>query len=72
MTYDTLIGIQMLHCRQFDPDVEGGDSTFIDAFAAAEDLRDISPESFDALVKIPATFKKVPMFAQREYAHAPC
>ena len=49
----------MLHCRQFDTDVVGGDSTFIDAFSAAEHLRDAAPAAFDALVSIPATFKKV-------------
>jgi len=40
-------GLQMLHCVEYD--AEGGDSTLVDGFAAAESLRQDEPELFDVL-----------------------
>ena len=56
--YDSPPGIQMLHCRKFSDSVEGGESTFLDAHAAAEILRERYPEHFATLTKIPAKFQK--------------
>lgn len=40
-------GVQFLHCLEFGDDVEGGATTLLDAFAAAEYLRDNFPEKFE-------------------------
>lgn len=45
-------------CR-FDPEVEGGESLFLDAFNVAEEFRKQFPEQFDNLVRIPGTFQKI-------------
>lgn len=37
---------------------QGGDSTFLDTFSAAEALRSSDPEAFDVLTRVPATFQK--------------
>lgn len=57
--YESPPGLQLLHCRQFDDSVEGGESTFIDGFYAAEILRRRNPEAFQTLCRVPATFQKV-------------
>ena len=44
---------------RFDPQVEGGDSVFLDSFHVAEELRKQFPEDFESLVRIPATFQKI-------------
>ena len=37
--YESPPGLQLLHCMQFDVDVEGGESFLIDGFGVAEQLR---------------------------------
>jgi gamma-butyrobetaine dioxygenase len=44
-------------CR-FDPEVEGGESLFLDSFHVAEEFRKQFPEQFENLVRIPGTFQK--------------
>lgn len=56
--YESPPGIQLLHCVANGKDVLGGESTLIDGMAAAYRLREIRPESFECLVKCPATFVK--------------
>ena len=56
--YESPPGIQLLHCVAMGKSVVGGESTLIDALAAAHRLREIRPESFEYLVKCPATFVK--------------
>lgn len=50
--------IVILSCR-FDPEVEGGESLFLDSFHVAEEFRKQFPEEFDNLVRIPGTFQKI-------------
>ena len=57
--YESPPGLQLLLCRAFDEDVVGGTSTFLDGFAAAEELRAASPAAFATLSRVPATFQKV-------------
>lgn len=33
------VGLQLLHCISFDPDVEGGESILVDGIAAANEVR---------------------------------
>eukprot|EP00956_Cyclotella_meneghiniana_P038309 scaffold152030_cov56-Cyclotella_meneghiniana.AAC.2 len=56
--YESPPGIQLLHCVANGKDVLGGESTLIDGMAAAYRLREMRPESFEYLVKCPATFVK--------------
>ena len=56
--YESPPGLQLLHCMQFDADVQGGGSFLIDGFAVAEQLRREQPAAFDALSRLPATFLK--------------
>lgn len=51
-------GVQMLHCLEFESGVEGGESTFIDGHAVAEELKKINYEAFKVLKTVPATFQK--------------
>ena len=44
---------------RFDPEVEGGESIFVDGFEVAKDLRKQFPDDFNNLVRIPATFEKI-------------
>ena len=44
---------------RYDPEVEGGESIFVDAFEVATDLRKQFPDDFNNLVRIPATFEKI-------------
>ena len=44
---------------RYDPEVEGGESIFVDAFEVAKDLRKQFPDDFNDLVRIPATFQKI-------------
>jgi alpha-ketoglutarate-dependent taurine dioxygenase len=57
--YESPAGIQLLHCLRFDESIEGGATTFVDAFAAAETLRTTNPAAFDTLTQVPATFQKI-------------
>eukprot|EP00499_Haloplacidia_sp_CaronLabIsolate_P015304 CAMPEP_0196782996 /NCGR_PEP_ID=MMETSP1104-20130614/12283_1 /TAXON_ID=33652 /ORGANISM="Cafeteria sp., Strain Caron Lab Isolate" /LENGTH=450 /DNA_ID=CAMNT_0042153245 /DNA_START=31 /DNA_END=1383 /DNA_ORIENTATION=+ len=50
-------GIQLLHCLQASS--EGGESTFLDGFRVAEDLRQREPRLFDALVRYPIPFQVI-------------
>ncbi|CAH3028466.1 unnamed protein product, partial [Porites evermanni] len=59
MYYESPPGLQLLHCLRFDPEVEGGESIFVDAFEVAKDLRKQFPDDFNNLVRIPATFQKI-------------
>lgn len=59
MYYESPPGLQFLHCWKFDPQVEGGESTFLDSFHVAEELRTRHPDDFESLVRIPATFQKI-------------
>ncbi|KAJ8308094.1 hypothetical protein KUTeg_012968 [Tegillarca granosa] len=51
--YESPPGLQFLHCLQFDSCVEGGATTFLDAFHVAEKFRQEHPADFDALTRIP-------------------
>lgn len=51
-------GLQFLHAIQFDEAIIGGLSTFIDAHAVAEELKERDAESFEVLRRVPATFVK--------------
>lgn len=57
--YESPPGLQLLHCREFDSHIIGGESTFIDGFLAAEELRRRDPAAFMTLTRVPATFQKV-------------
>ncbi|KAM7437880.1 hypothetical protein ABFA07_012538 [Porites harrisoni] len=59
MYYESPPGLQLLHCLRYDPEVEGGESIFVDAFEVAKDLRKQFPDDFNDLVRIPATFQKI-------------
>jgi hypothetical protein len=56
--YESPPGVQLLHCVAMGNGVVGGESTLVDALAAAYRLRELRPESFEYLVKCPATFVK--------------
>jgi len=56
--YESPPGMQLLHCIANGSGVVGGESTLIDVMAAAYQLRELRPESFECLVKCPATFVK--------------
>ena len=52
-------GLQYLLCRKNDSQVQGGESLLVDAFAAADILRQKFPKYFQILSQIPVRFKKV-------------
>ena len=56
--YESPPGMQLLHCIANGSGVVGGESTLIDVMAAAYQLRELRPESFECLVQCPATFVK--------------
>ncbi|KAL3783647.1 hypothetical protein ACHAW5_008744 [Stephanodiscus triporus] len=56
--YESPPGLQFLHCVANGPGVDGGESTLIDGMAAAYRLRELRPDSFETLVRCPATFVK--------------
>jgi len=56
--YESMPGIQILHCIEFGSNVVGGESTLIDCMAAAYALREIAPHHFKTLVTTSATFIK--------------
>jgi len=56
--HESMPGIQMLMARRFDDSVKGGESFFVDAMAAAEELRETRPDAFDTLTQIPRPFCK--------------
>jgi len=57
--YEAPPGVQLLHCLRFDADVRGGESTFVDALAAAEELQSSAPAEFQTLCEVWATFDKI-------------
>lgn len=56
--YESPPGLQLLHALRFDTSVIGGESTFVDTMAVAHTLRQLYPEHFQVLCRVPATFKK--------------
>ena len=56
--YESIPGLQLLHCLEFGNQIVGGESTLIDCMAAAEEFRRISPHHFRTLLLCPATFLK--------------
>jgi gamma-butyrobetaine dioxygenase len=44
-------GVQFLHCLEFQ--AQGGESTLIDGFHCAEQLRATAPDAFDLLTRVP-------------------
>lgn len=56
MYYEGSPGFQLLHCIKAN--AKGGESTFVDAFAAAQEFRKQDPSGFDLLSKIKLTFHK--------------
>jgi alpha-ketoglutarate-dependent taurine dioxygenase len=58
---------QILCATKFDSSVSGGESTFVDAFAVAEELSIRDPESFDTLSKLPTTWEKAHKERPRPY-----
>lgn len=58
INFNSLIRLVNTVCR-FDPEVEGGESLFLDSFHVAEEFRKQFPEDFDNLVRIPGTFQKI-------------
>lgn len=56
--YESPPGFQFLHALRYDPSVKGGESTFVDVFAVADEFRRIYPEHFATFTRVPATFKK--------------
>ncbi|KAK3097065.1 hypothetical protein FSP39_006076, partial [Pinctada imbricata] len=57
--YETPPGLQFLHCIEFDQSLQGGETTFIDLFAVAEEFKQQYPEHFETLCKVPATFQRI-------------
>jgi hypothetical protein len=55
--YQSPPGLQLLHCVN-NRGVRGGDSTLVDALAAANEFRRLAPDLFQVLVKLEATFIK--------------
>lgn len=55
--YESMPGLQLLHCVE-NRDVHGGQSTLVDAMAAAHSFRNLAPDLFEILTQCPATFVK--------------
>ena len=66
-----LYSVQLLHCRRFSDGVRGGESTFLDGFLVAEELRRRRPDAFATLLRVPATFQKI-HYARASPAHIVC
>ncbi|KAF1334351.1 Gamma-butyrobetaine dioxygenase, partial [Globisporangium splendens] len=56
--YESPPGFQFLHALRFDETVRGGESTFVDVFAVAQEFRRLHPKHFETFCRVPATFKK--------------
>eukprot|EP00164_Ancoracysta_twista_P004764 GFYU01006450.1.p1 GENE.GFYU01006450.1~~GFYU01006450.1.p1 ORF type:complete len:474 (-),score=82.65 GFYU01006450.1:257-1678(-) len=56
--YESVMGLQHLHCITYDKSVVGGESTYVDGFYAAELLRSTNTEAFEILSTVEATFHK--------------
>lgn len=48
-------GVQLLHC--LESAAEGGESTFVDGFHIAQQLRQADPHTFDLLTRVPVPFQ---------------
>ncbi len=57
--YESPPGLQLIHCTHLDDSIEGGESMFLDGFAAAAELRNRSPEDFAVLTSTAATFQSL-------------
>ncbi len=57
--YESPPGLQMLACRKFERDVEGGESTLLDSVAVLEKFRKDYPVHFETLCRIPLRFQKI-------------
>ncbi len=57
--YESPPALQFLHCMRFDSQVSGGESTLLDYFAAAEQLRATDPNAFRTLCQLPGSFQKI-------------
>lgn len=66
--YESPPGVQLLHCREFDASISGGESTLIDAMHVAEEFRTTCPAAFHLLATVPATFQKV-HYAREQPVH---
>jgi gamma-butyrobetaine dioxygenase len=56
--YESPPGLQLLHCRRFDEQVDGGESVLLDAIEAAALFERAHPDEFAVLTRVPATFIK--------------
>lgn len=56
--YESMPGLQLLHCQAFDAACTGGESTFFDICFAAQEFQKKKPIAFQALCEIPAAFMK--------------
>ena len=65
--YESIPGLQLLHCAQFGDSIIGGESLLIDSMAAASAFRKIAPHHFETLVRVPATFVKQRQGANMTY-----
>jgi gamma-butyrobetaine dioxygenase len=59
--------LQLLHCLASS--AEGGDSTLVDAFALADELRRKDPAAFEALARVPVRFRFADKEAELEAEH---
>jgi len=70
--YESMPGVQLLHCQSFHPECTGGESTFLDVIFAAQKLKEKDIKAFKTLTEIPAAFMKDdwdrPIPAQYYYA----
>lgn len=57
--YESMPGLQLLHCVEFDDSIVGGESILVDCLAAAYQFKLIAPDQyFKTLTTVPATFVK--------------
>lgn len=70
--YESMPGVQLLHCQKFHPSCTGGESTFLDVTYAAQLLQKEDASAFKILTEVPAAFMKDdwdrPVPAQYYYA----
>lgn len=68
--YESMPGLQLLHCVAMGSHIAGGESVLIDCLAAAEEFRRIAPHHFRALCCSPASFVKQREGASMMYQRA--
>ncbi|XP_021364611.1 uncharacterized protein LOC110457598 [Mizuhopecten yessoensis] len=56
--YESMPGIQFLHCLKFDDALIGGETLFVDMFAVCEEFRQTNPVEFKTLCSVPCTFSR--------------